>query len=259
MANLNFQALSSELLVSQARWQASDNVISRLPETKRKTLLGVQFPAGYQPPQPSAAAAAPVATFAPAVDWRNRNGNHVTAVKDQGGCGSCVSFCTVAVTESMASIEKGQLLDLSEADQHFCSSHGANCGGWWHTSAFDQIKSRGVCGETSFPYPSAFPNNNIWSNPPNPACHVAPNRNESVVKISKFTTLTNATDAKNYLSNIGPVAAIFDVYQDFYNYHSGVYQHVSGTIEGSHCVEIVGYSEAGQYWICKKLLGCGLG
>ncbi len=64
------------------------------------------------------------------IDWRNHNGNHVTPVKDQFGCGSCVSFATVAVTESMASIEMGAILDLSEADQHYCSSQGANCDGW---------------------------------------------------------------------------------------------------------------------------------
>ena len=38
----------------------------------------------------------------------------MTSVKDQKYCGSCVSFCCTAVVESMASIEHGQLLDLSE-------------------------------------------------------------------------------------------------------------------------------------------------
>ena len=57
-----------------------------------------------------------------------RNGNHVTPVKDQGNCGSCVSFCSCGLVESMSSIEQHQLLDLSEADLHFCSSHGPSCG-----------------------------------------------------------------------------------------------------------------------------------
>jgi hypothetical protein len=34
------------------------------------------------------------------------------------------------LVESMASIELGQLLDLSEADSHFNSNHGASCSGW---------------------------------------------------------------------------------------------------------------------------------
>jgi len=255
MANLNFEELSTALRTSQAPWQAAENVITRLPDLKRKALLGVQVPAGYQLP---ANAGAPVtASFAPAVDWRNRNGNHVTPVKNQGGCGSCVSFCTVAVTESMASIEKGQLLDLSEADQHFCSSHGANCGGWWHPEAFNQIKSRGVCDDAGFPYPSAFPNNDIWSSPP--TCRLAPNRNSRITKITNVISLTSATQIKNHLTNVGPVAAVFEVYSDFYNYRTGVYKHVTGGLEGLHCVAVIGYSEAEQCWICKNSWGPGWG
>ncbi|MGI4862785.1 MAG: C1 family peptidase [Janthinobacterium lividum] len=254
MPTINFADLSTALRTNAATWQAAENVITRLPEDARRALLGVQVPAGYQLPQ---SASAPVAGFAPAVDWRNRNGNHVTPVKDQGGCGSCVSFCTVAVTESMASIEKGQLLDLSEADQHFCSSHGANCGGWWHPDAFNQIKSRGVCDDAAFPYASAFPGGNIRSGPP--VCRVAPDRNSRLTKITNVIQLTSPTAVKNHLTNVGPVAAAFDVYSDFYSYHSGVYRHVTGGFEDSHCVAIIGYSEADQCWICKNSWGPGWG
>lgn len=34
----------------------------------------------------------------------------------------------------------------------------------------------------------------------------------------------------------------FDVYQDFMNYKSGVYKHVSGSLLGGHAVKIVGYA-----------------
>src|SRR4051794_26231397 len=100
MAQLNIAQLQSTLKISQAKWQPIETPLSRLPDQQRNRLLGVVVPAGFKPPQPVAGAAPPVANFAPSVDWRNRNGNHVTPVKQQGGCGSCVSFCTVAVTES---------------------------------------------------------------------------------------------------------------------------------------------------------------
>jgi len=251
MATLNIVELSTSLRKNNARWSAMDNPITRLTDDQRKQLLGFDPSKAKKALIPAAgvAAASPLA-FDPLVDWRNRNGNHVTAVKDQGGCGSCVSFCTVAVTESMASIEKGQLLDLSEADQHFCSSHGANCGGWNHEDAFNQIKTRGVCDEACFPYASAFPSNNIWASPP--ACHVAPDRNARAVKISVLHDLNTYQDAKNYLTSTGPIAVAFAVYADFYSYKTGVYHHVSGALEGYHCVEIIGYSEAEQCWICKN-------
>src|SRR5262245_60588030 len=165
--------LSKTLLKSRARWVAAENPISSMPPEVRKKLLGFDIQTALRA-QP--AARAPVAAFDPAVDWRNRKGgNHVSSVKNQGGCGSCVSFCTVAVTESMASIEKGQLLDLSEGDQHFCSSHGASCGGWNHIDAFNQIKTRGVSDEVCFPYATAFPNNDIWT--PTPTCRACADRN----------------------------------------------------------------------------------
>ncbi|MCC6725138.1 MAG: hypothetical protein IT258_11555, partial [Saprospiraceae bacterium] len=259
MSTLKIQALTATLQKKQARWQAMETEVSTMSKAKRQKLLGVEVPAGFAFPPDTASSRAPgeIAEFAPAVDWRNRNGNHVTPVKHQGGCGSCVSFCTVAVTESMASIEKGQLLDLSEADQHFCSSHGPNCGGWWHDAAFQQIKNRGVCDEACNPYASSFTNNDIWNG--TPSCKSCADRNNRAVKITNITTLNSTTDAKNYLTNTGPLAAILEVYTDFFSYQNGVYHKVSGVLEGLHCVTVIGYNETGQYWICKNSWGAGWG
>lgn len=252
MAQIDIAALSSQLLKAGARWKPMANKISLMNPVERKKLLGFDIStaakANLSAELPNSLSAL---AFDPLVDWRNRKGgNHVTAVKDQGGCGSCVSFCTVAVTESMASIEKGQLLDLSEADQHFCSSHGANCGGWNHSDAFNQIKSRGVSDEACFPYSSAFPGNNIWAS--GPTCHPCADRNSRVTKITTLHHLNSYQEAKNYLTTTGPIACGFTVYTDFFSYHTGVYHHVSGVVEGGHCVMIVGYSEAEQCWICKN-------
>ena len=39
----------------------------------------------------------------------------------------------------------------------------------------------------------------------------------------------------------GPVEAAFQVYQDFYAYRKGVYEHLSGSLVGGHAVKVVGY------------------
>ena len=80
-----------------------------------------------------------------------------------------------------------------------------------------------------------------------------------VVKISGTTTINDMTTAKNYLTDKGPLAAILEVYDDFFGYSTGIYHHVSGALAGLHCVTIIGYNEAQQYWICKNSWGPGWG
>jgi C1A family cysteine protease len=264
MPVLDIQTLNASLRQSNARWQPRQTPQATLSDDAKRALLGVAVDqaALAAAMRPSAAAAA-AANFAPAVDWRNHNGNHVTSVKDQRVCGSCVSFCTTATVESMASIEKGQLLDLAEADLHFCSNHGANCGGWWPDSAYSEIKSRGIVPESSYPYMTAFDNPPVMD-PERPTvwkahCTQVANRATLAVKITNSGTLASATDRKNYLTNVGPCCAILHVFNDFFSYGSGVYHHVSGADVGLHCVEVIGYSEAEHCWICKNSWGTGWG
>jgi C1A family cysteine protease len=257
MPMIDLKTLSANLVQAKARWTPRQTPQSMLSDADKKALLGVVFPKSVLEMAAAPAAkdnAAPA--FAPAVDWRSHNGNHVTSVKDQKRCGSCVSFCCTALVESMASIEKGQLLDLSEADSHFCSSHGPSCTGWYDNDCLEQIKVRGVVSDALFPYMAAFENppQNDPAHPEywKPHCGNVPNRAASAVKITSHGQLTSITDRKNYLSNVGPCSASFDVYDDFFSYSTGVYHHVTGAYAGGHCVEVIGYSEAEQCWICKN-------
>jgi len=49
----------------------------------------------------------------------------------------------------------------------------------------------------------------------------------------------------------------FTVYSDFMNYESGVYHHVSGSVEGGHAIKILGWgNESGMdYWLCANSWG----
>ena len=245
------KAISDVLKNQNGRWRAADTEVSKLTDADRKRMLGA-IPSG----EAMALSAAPAAAFpaAPAfalsVDWRNKNGNHITPVANQGGCGACVSFGCSALIESMAHIESGIWIDLSEADSHFCSSHGANCNGWWPDQCLDEAKARGISDDACFPYASAFPGGNIWGGPP--ACAPCGDRNARAVKIGSRHQLVDPTSVKNHLTSIGPVVGCFSVYDDFFNYSGGVYHHVSGNLAGGHCVLIVGYSEAEQCWLIKN-------
>jgi C1A family cysteine protease len=256
MAQLNIKTLSADLTRNKARWQARQTPQSNLSDEAKRRLLGVNLDEESRARAMAVrrAVAGPVPSFAPEVDWRNRNGNHVTPVKDQGYCGSCVSFGTTATVESMASIEKGELLDLSEADLHFCSSHGPNCDGWWPHEAIGQVMIRGIPDEACFPYKSAFD-----PPPPNPKSIIGPNRDARAVSVQQTSTLALMEERKNYLSEVGPCCAVFQVFDDFYSYAGGVYHHVTGGPMGLHCVQVIGYSESEQCWICKNSWGTGWG
>jgi len=84
MADLSILQLTNVLRTNQAKWLAKENNILTLSDVKRKQLLGATPPPGYTPAAAiagDAGGAGEVAGFAPSVDWRNKNGNHITPVK----------------------------------------------------------------------------------------------------------------------------------------------------------------------------------
>ena len=248
------ESLNKELSAKNARWQARQTPHSYLTIAQKKALLGVVPDKEFlkEVKLVSAAPQAILPSFDPEVDWRTKNGGKVTPVKDQGACGSCVSFGTVAMLESMAMIEKNILLDLSEADLHFCSSHGANCGGWYPSVALLSVRGRGVCDEARFPYASAFASGE-------PRCIVAPDRAQHVYRIQSSTWLIIDAFRKDYLTHHGPMTACMTVYDDFFLYAGGIYHHVMGNRAGAHCILVVGYSESQGCWICKNSWGTAWG
>ncbi|MFC4122867.1 C1 family peptidase [Nonomuraea zeae] len=240
---------------STANWQATANPITDLDDDERNGLLGVVIPRQalaelITRPRDTTA----IANLPAAVDWRNMNGrNHVSPVKHQLNCGSCVSFCTCAVVESAVSIATGAEIDLSEADLHFCSAHGAGCGGWWPSDAIDEAGRRGIPPEEFFPYPSAF------DEAGNPGCRLHPDRDKQLYAPTGYSTLMSTAERKQWLATRGPVCAVFHVYDDFFALSNEVYRHVTGGHAGYHCVEVIGYSDADQCWIAKNSWGADWG
>jgi len=183
--------------------------------------------------------------------WQDIDGvNWVSPVKNQQSCGSCVAFGTISALESVIQIELGQKLniDLSEAHLFYCG--GGSCSqGWTVSKSVKYVETYGVPLESCFPY-----------TPRQTDCdETCPDWEIQAIKIidgSRTRSFPPAiSNIQEALIEHGPMITTFTVYDDFFAYNSGIYEHVSGGVAGGHAVAIVGYDNIDGYWICKNSWG----
>ena len=254
---IELKAIAAAISSAGAGWQSGESFLTLTTPEERKRRLG--YAPGPDEPslteseltaKQSASMAAQSASAAPAAfDLRNANGkNYITAVKDQGSCGSCVSFGSVATVEGTTRFRNDKpdlAIDLSEAHLFYCHARqqGRNCGnGWWVPPALDAFKNIGVSDEACYPYVAGDQN----------CSNLCSDWQTRAVKITSSTELVTAAKMKEWLSTKGPLVACYSVYEDFFAYKSGVYRHVTGYLAGGHCVCCVGYDDVAGCWICKN-------
>jgi C1A family cysteine protease len=233
-----------------AKWEAADNFVFQLSDENRKKRVNLKK---SEVPNDVPEMSQDVGITPPAtLDWRNNGGNFVTPVRNQGNCGSCWAFAATAGLESYAIIQRNQPgtnLDASEQVLVSCTNFG-NCGGGSTYNAANYIRDVGLPTETCFPYTAT-----------DASCSGAcADRQTSTYKIGSIVSVPKTiSDIKTALVNYGPLPTTMNVYSDFFSYRSGIYSYVSGSFAGGHAVLIVGYDDAGQYFIAKNSWGSGWG
>ncbi|KAI3844956.1 hypothetical protein MKX03_032960 [Papaver bracteatum] len=166
------------------------------------------------------------------VDWREEGA--VVDVKNQGSCGSCWAFSTIASVESVNKIVTGDLISLSEQELVDCNtSHNHGCNGGLPDYAFQFIiKNGGIDTEEDYPY-----------NAKDNRCDVKKKKSHAVT-IDGFEDVPENDEKalQKAVSNQVVSVAIEAGGRDFQLYESGVYTGRCGTAL-DHAVNAVGYEE----------------
>lgn len=182
------------------------------------------------------------------VDWRQKGA--VTAVKNQGQCGSCWSFSTTGSMEGAWFLAKGQLVSLSEQNLMDCSWSYGNfgCDGGEMDNAFEYIiKNGGIDTEASYPYTMH-----------DGSCHYSvANRGATE---SKYTDVARGSEADLLCAAVQqPVSVAIDAsHPSFQFYKSGVYYEPNcSSTQLDHGVLVVGYGvdNGEDYWLVKNSWG----
>lgn len=155
----------------------------------------------------------------------------ITAVKNQGGCGSCWDFAATAALEAIYSIYRGRQLDLSEQAILSCVTPGHGCQGGWMEDAYLHYYNYGAISEEAMPYQANDDIPCIEDNYP------------ALVKIDGWTAIPQS---RNYIKTAvltAPVAVAFMAFNDLFYYSGGCYSHGGFVEDLNHAVLVVGWDD----------------
>uniref|UniRef100_A0A0B7BBL3 Dipeptidyl peptidase 1 n=1 Tax=Arion vulgaris TaxID=1028688 RepID=A0A0B7BBL3_9EUPU len=197
-------------------------------------------------------------------DWRNVNGiNYVSPVRDQGGCGSCYAFGSLAMDEARIRIltNNTQQPVFSTQDIVECSSYSQGCGGGFpYLISGKYAEDYGLVLEECNPYKGIDGKCQTKTSCPR---HYF----TDYKYLGGYYGACNEALMMQAIYDNGPIAVSFEVYNDFVNYKSGIYVHNTSSVLSdrfnpfeitNHVVSIVGWgvdSNLETYWIVKNSWG----
>jgi cathepsin B len=203
-------------------------------------------------------------------------------VRDQSTCGSCWAFGAVESISDRYCIQKKEVVRISAQDMLTCCDEcGMGCDGGYPSAAWqfwvDQgLVTGGLYGDdkTCRPY-SLKPCDHhttgkygpCGESVPTPDCEQSCSNgypksyDEDKHYGSEAYSVQGVEEIQKEIQTNGPVEADFDVYDDFLNYKTGVYQRTSDNFLGGHAIRILGWGEEDgtPYWLIANSWNEGWG
>jgi len=186
-------------------------------------------------------------------DWISQG--KVTAVKDQGQCGSCWAFSATENIESVWLIAKSLTpsnFDVLAPQQIVdCDKNDDGCNGGDTPTAYEYvIKAGGMDTEQSYPYHAR-----------DGKCAFKPADVE--VKISGYSYATksrNEDEMKTAVATVAPLSICVDA-EPWQFYNSGIMKRAQCGLSLDHCVQITGYNTGAStpYWVVRNSWGTNWG
>jgi len=178
------------------------------------------------------------------VDWRSKGA--VTAVKDQGQCGSCWTFSTTGVTESANFLSgDGKLTSLSEQVLVSCDDTCYGCSGGLPSYALDwllQEHDGAFVTEDAYPYTSYY--GQVAS------CSWDASMAVGATVAGQATIASDEAQMAAYMAKSGPISIAVNAVP-WQSYTGGVLTVAECPVEQpDHAVLAVGVTP--DYWIVKN-------
>lgn len=245
--------IQSKIQENGANWIAKESWISRVPKENIKRVLGL-----VDLPTQSVEFSGLKSSFnISSIDWRNKDGsNWLGNVMNQGNCGSCVAFASVATLEAQVSIVNGAPWlkpSFSPAALFECGGGGCDSG-WQLGSAARALKTTGIPDEACMPY-------RLGSTGEDESCSMkcadADKRSLKIKGSKSYGGIFGGASADAIKKALleGPMMTSLRVYEDFLQYSSGVYKHVTGSMVGGHAVSLVGFDDQKRAWLIRNSWG----
>ena len=227
-------------------WTAGVTRFAGMPREERQRYLGM-LPGGDARNAVTIRVDESRARLPGRIDWRERGG--LTAVRDQGKCGSCWAFAIMGALESQALISMKQTVDLSEQHLVSCNPKGYNCAGGHFDGIFGFLETTGAVEESCFPYQAV-----------NGSCGSA--NCQSALRVGwSFWCPPFGIDrvSKYMLKWIGPIPVTMYASDAFLTYTAGVFDEKPLVAGHNHAVLLCGYDDAMGAWLIKNSWGADWG